>query len=83
MMEFDKLEQCISNLNEAVNEFPVGAISLDDYKPVEKKIQVAREFLMRLNARLLMLKAKYKRMSLYIILDSMQNLRVDLKSLIL
>lgn len=64
MMEFDNLEQCVTSLNEAVNEFPIGAISLEDYKPIEKKIQITRESLMRLNARLLMLRTKYKRMSL-------------------
>ncbi|XP_014471418.1 PREDICTED: uncharacterized protein LOC106742727 [Dinoponera quadriceps] len=59
-MEFDKLEQCIKSLNEAVSEFPIGAVSLEDYEPIEKKIQVTRESLMRLNARLLMLRAKSK-----------------------
>ncbi|XP_032673485.1 uncharacterized protein LOC116845187 [Odontomachus brunneus] len=59
-MELDNLEQCVKNLNNVVNEFPIGAVSLDDYKPIEKKIQTAKESLMRLNARLLMLKARYK-----------------------
>lgn len=80
-MEFGNLEQCVKNLNEAVNEFPIGAVSLDDYKPIEKKIQTARESLMRLNARLLMLKARYKRMSF--MFDGMHSSRVDLKSLLL
>ncbi|EFN77421.1 hypothetical protein EAI_14552 [Harpegnathos saltator] len=59
-MEFDQLEQCVKSLNKVVNEFPIGAISLNDYIPIEKKIQISRESLMRLNARLLILKARYK-----------------------
>jgi len=63
-MEFDQLEQSVTNLNAVINQFPIGAVSLDDLKPVNKKIQATRESLMHLNARLLMLRAKYKRMSL-------------------
>lgn len=63
-MEFDELERSVRKLNEVINEFPIGATSLDDFKPIEEKIQTTRESLMRLNARLLLLRAKYKRMSL-------------------
>ncbi|KAH0955555.1 hypothetical protein HN011_011586 [Eciton burchellii] len=59
-MEFDQLEQSVTNLNAVINEFPIGAVSLDDLKPVNEKIQATRESLMHLNARLLMLRAKYK-----------------------
>ncbi|GAB1861439.1 Centromere protein H C-terminal domain-containing protein [Camponotus japonicus] len=59
-MELDELEQSVKGLNAALNKFPIGAISLNDFKPVEEKIQTARESLMHLNARLLMLQAKYK-----------------------
>lgn len=59
-MELDELEQSVKSLNTVLNKFPIGAISLNDFKPVEEKIQMARESLMHLNARLLMLQAKYK-----------------------
>ncbi|XP_050451150.1 uncharacterized protein LOC126851334 [Cataglyphis hispanica] len=59
-MELDELEQSAKSLNMVLNKFPIGAISLNDFKPVEEKIQTARESLMHLNARLLMLQAKYK-----------------------
>lgn len=59
-MDFDKLEQSVTNLNAVINKFPIYAISLDDFKPVEEKIQTARISLMHLNARFLILAAKYK-----------------------
>ncbi|XP_029165525.1 uncharacterized protein LOC114936488 [Nylanderia fulva] len=59
-MELDKLEQSVKSLNAVLNKFPIGAITLDDFKPVEEKIQTTRRSLMHLNARLLMLQAKYK-----------------------
>ncbi|KAL6436899.1 hypothetical protein ACFW04_004926 [Cataglyphis niger] len=59
-MELNELEQSVKSLNMVLNKFPIGAISLNDFKPVEEKIQTARESLMHLNARLLMLQAKYK-----------------------
>lgn len=63
-MNFDKLEQSVKNLNIEVNKFPICAISLDDLKPVEEKIQTARMSLMHLNARFLIFAAKFKRMLL-------------------
>lgn len=63
-MEYDELERSVRNLNVVLDEFPIGAISLDDFKPIGEKIRAARESLMRLNARLLLLKAKSKRTSL-------------------
>lgn len=59
-MELDKLERSVERLSAVVDEFPIGAASLDDFKPIEEKIRTTRESLMRLNARLLMLRAKYK-----------------------
>lgn len=59
-MEFDELEQAVYRLSKVVNEFPIGAVSLNDFKPTEEKVQMARKSLMHLNARLLMLRAKYK-----------------------
>lgn len=60
MTEFDLLEQSVIKLHDAVNQFPIGAISLDDFKSVEEKIQTARRSLMHLNGRLLMLKTRCK-----------------------
>ncbi|TGZ38005.1 Uncharacterized protein DBV15_05284 [Temnothorax longispinosus] len=59
-MELDELEGSVKRLNAVVDGFPIGAASLDDFKPIEEKIRAARESLMRLNARSLMLRAKYK-----------------------
>ncbi|XP_024870226.1 uncharacterized protein LOC112453611 [Temnothorax curvispinosus] len=59
-MELDELERSVKRLNAVVDGFPIGAASLDDFKPIEEKIRAARESLMRLNARSLMLRAKYK-----------------------
>lgn len=59
-MELDELERSVTRLSAVVDEFPIGAASLDDFKPVEEKIQAIRESLMRLNARSLLLRAKYK-----------------------
>lgn len=60
-MELDELERSAKRLSAVVDEFPIGAASLDDFKPVGEKIQATRVSLMHLNARLLMLRAKYKR----------------------
>lgn len=59
-MELDELERSVKSLNAVLNKFPIGAVSLDDFKPVEEKIQMTRESLKHLNARLLMFQAKYK-----------------------
>jgi len=60
-MELDELKQSVKRLSAVVDQFPIGAVSLDDFKPVEEKIRETRESLMHLNARSLMLRAKYKR----------------------
>ncbi|XP_018343560.1 PREDICTED: uncharacterized protein LOC108749390 [Trachymyrmex septentrionalis] len=59
-MELDQLEQSANQLNAVLNEFPIAAVSLDDFRPIEEKVHTTRKSLMPLNARLLMLKAKYK-----------------------
>lgn len=50
-MELDELEQSVERLSVVIDKFPIGAISLDDFKPIEEKIRATRESLMRLNAR--------------------------------
>ncbi|KYN21586.1 PREDICTED: uncharacterized protein LOC108759728 [Trachymyrmex cornetzi] len=59
-MELDQLEQSAKQLNAVLNKFPIIAVSLDDFRPIEEKVYTTRKSLMPLNARLLMLKAKYK-----------------------
>lgn len=60
MSAFDNLENAVLSLNKSVSNFPIGAISLDDFKPTEEKIRDTRKSLKRLTARLLLLKAKTK-----------------------
>ncbi|XP_012533158.1 uncharacterized protein LOC105834879 [Monomorium pharaonis] len=59
-MELNELERSVKQLGVVLDEFPIGAISLDDFKPIEEKIRETRESLKHLNARSLMLRAKYK-----------------------
>ncbi|KAK1131190.1 hypothetical protein K0M31_017478 [Melipona bicolor] len=59
MSEFEDLKNAISCLNKSVSEFPIGAISIEDFKPIEEKIRTTRESLRRLNAKLLTLKSQY------------------------
>lgn len=63
--EWDELQESVKSLNVTLNEFPIGAISLDDFTPIEEKIRATRESLMRLNAKFLMYRAKCQRTSLY------------------
>lgn len=58
MTEFGELERAVASLSKSIADFPVGAISLDDLKPTEEKIQDLRHSLKDLNARILMLRAK-------------------------
>lgn len=60
MSAFDNLENAVLSLNKSVSNFPIGAVSLDDFKPTEEKINDLRKSLKRLTARLLLLKAKTK-----------------------
>ncbi|XP_012235026.1 chromosome partition protein Smc-like [Linepithema humile] len=76
-MNFDKLEQSIKNLNAVVNKFPIGAISSNDFKPVEEKMQTARMSLMHTNARFLILAAKIKQ---YI--DNRQQRKKEIKGVL-
>lgn len=63
MVELDELERFVGKLSAVMDRFPIGAISMDDFKPTEEKIRTTRESLMHLNARSLLLKAKYKQSS--------------------
>ncbi|XP_031839583.1 uncharacterized protein LOC116430070 [Nomia melanderi] len=60
MTEFEHLKDAVNKLKKSVSNFPVGAVSLDDYKPIEDRIKNMRNSLTGLNARLLMLKAHNK-----------------------
>lgn len=59
MSEFDDLINAVACLNKSVSNFPIGAISIEDFKPVEEKITATRELLKCLNAKLLILKAQH------------------------
>lgn len=61
--QLDELERAVTRLRAVIDGFPIGAVSLDDFKPVEEKIWETRESLMRLNVRSLLLRAKHKRTS--------------------
>ncbi|CAL7937013.1 unnamed protein product [Xylocopa violacea] len=58
MSAFKSLTDAIACLCKSVSNFPVGAVSLDDLKPIEEKIRDMRESLKVLNAKLLTLKAQ-------------------------
>ncbi|XP_043253261.1 uncharacterized protein LOC122397871 [Colletes gigas] len=60
MSEFENLSRAIKSLNKSVSNFPVGAVSLDDYTPIEERISNMRELLQFLNARLIMLKTHHE-----------------------
>lgn len=47
-------------MGETVSNFPIGAVSLDDFKPIEERIRNTRETLKHLNARSLILKAQHE-----------------------
>lgn len=59
MSEFDDLKDAIACLNESVSNFPIGAISIEDFKPIEERITDTRALLKCLNAKLLILKAQH------------------------
>lgn len=60
MSEFQNLKVAIKSLNKSVSNFPVGAVSIDDFTPIEERIRNMRESLKLLNARLLMLNTYYE-----------------------
>ncbi|XP_043282931.1 uncharacterized protein [Venturia canescens] len=53
-----KLDAAVHNLHKSIADFPVGAVSIYDYKPIEEKIQDIRESLVALSAKVLTLRAK-------------------------
>ncbi|XP_029031852.1 uncharacterized protein LOC114870856 isoform X2 [Osmia bicornis bicornis] len=58
MLGFDNLEKAVVSLSKSISNFPIGAVSLNDFKPIEERIRETRKTLKALNARLLMLKAQ-------------------------
>ncbi|XP_012280427.1 uncharacterized protein LOC105699752 isoform X2 [Orussus abietinus] len=58
MTEFDELVAALNPLHRNVTEFPIGAVSLEDFKPIDEKIEDERESLKRINSRSLMLRVK-------------------------
>ncbi|XP_043800689.1 uncharacterized protein LOC122719152 [Apis laboriosa] len=63
MSKYENLIQAIACLSKNIYNFPIGAVSIEDFKPIEEKIKTTRESLKHLNAKLLLLKAQdeYKR----------------------
>ncbi|XP_053596668.1 uncharacterized protein LOC106693805 [Microplitis demolitor] len=62
MEDINKLKRSLFILNKSITEFPVAAVTLDDYKPIDEKIRELRESLKCLTARVKTLKIK---MNLY------------------
>ncbi|XP_003426326.1 uncharacterized protein LOC100678315 [Nasonia vitripennis] len=60
-MEIKHLNRAVDELKEAIANFPVGATTLDDFKPTDEKIIDIRKSLTALNAR---------RLTLHAIIDS-------------
>ncbi|KAI4493551.1 hypothetical protein M0804_001727 [Polistes exclamans] len=58
MSDFKNLERALKHLRKNVAEFPIGAVSWNDYKPIEDKIQILRGSTSRLCSRKIMVKAK-------------------------
>ncbi|KAL2735528.1 uncharacterized protein V1478_003168 [Vespula squamosa] len=58
MPDFKNLEQALKQLRENVAEFSIGAVSRDDYRPPDEKIEILRKSIHRLSSRMIMLKAK-------------------------
>ncbi|XP_024944244.1 uncharacterized protein LOC107271227 [Cephus cinctus] len=58
MDELNKLSAAVDSLHEKISEFPIGAVSFEDFKPTEEKIKDTRELLKALNAKLLMLQCR-------------------------
>ncbi|XP_011502028.1 PREDICTED: uncharacterized protein LOC105365534 [Ceratosolen solmsi marchali] len=56
-MAFEKLDKAIDSLEDTILQFPIGAKTKDDYKPIEQKIMDIRESLIAINARCLTAKA--------------------------
>lgn len=60
-MEIQQLDAAVNELQDAISNFPIGASTLDDFKPIDEKITDIRESLKALNAR---------RLTLHAIIDS-------------
>lgn len=75
MSEFRTLLDAVECLKTSIFNFPVGAISLDDFKPIEEKIKAKRETLKRLNAKLLTLKAHHSYRMFINLLSLKRNLQ--------
>ena len=60
MSEFKRLKNAATSLGKSISNFPIGAVSLDDFKPIEERIRNTREALKNLNARSLILKAQHE-----------------------
>ena len=60
MSEFKRLKNAATRLGESISNFPIGAVSLDDFKPIEERIRNSREALKNLNARSLILRAQHE-----------------------
>lgn len=58
MEEIEKLKRSLLILNANVTGFPVAAVTLDDYKPINEKIKELRKSLNCLTARIKTLKIK-------------------------
>lgn len=56
-MELGQLEEAVQILGEVISEFPVGAQTLDDFRPTEDKIEMLRTSLKHINARYMTLRA--------------------------
>lgn len=58
MPNYKNLEQALKQLRENVAEFSIGAVSRDDYRPPDEKIEILRKSIHRLSSRTIILKAK-------------------------
>ncbi|KAL2729075.1 uncharacterized protein V1477_016556 [Vespula maculifrons] len=58
MPNYNNLEQALKQLRENVAEFSIGAVSRDDYRPPDEKIEILRKSIHRLSSRTIILKAK-------------------------
>lgn len=58
MDAIEQLQRSLNILQSNVSKFPIGAVTPDDYKPIEEKIQDLRVSLKCLSSRLQMLQVK-------------------------
>lgn len=56
MEEVKSLEKALQALHSNIIKFPIGAVSLQDFKPVDEKIKETRQVLQHVNATILRLK---------------------------